>query len=80
MTVRNGQYSHLLNLAELFITQFFQLCTTAVQVRLDQISRIVDESGSNVTLTVLKEGTNRRPFTVTIVTRPVEAQGDYQLA
>ena len=78
MTVRKEQYSHLLNLAELSI--FFQLCTTAVQVRLDQVSRIVDESGSNVTLTVLKEGTNRRPFTVTIVTRPVEAQGDYQLA
>ena len=77
MTVRDGQYSHLLNLTELFIAQFF---TTAVRVRLDQISRIVDESGSNVTLMVLKEGTNRRPFTVTVVTRPVEAQGDYQLA
>ena len=78
MTVRDGQYSHLLlNLTESFIAQFF---TTAVQVRLDQISQIVDESGSNVTLTVLKEGTNRRPFTVTMVTRPVEAQGDYQLA
>ena len=71
---------NILNLVELFIAPFFPTCTAAVQVRLDQVSRLVDESDSNVTLMVLKEGTNRRPFTVTVVTRPVEAQGGCQLA
>lgn len=51
-----------------------------MQLRLDQVSRIVDESDSNFTLMVLKEGTNRRPFIVTVVTRPVGAQGDHLLA
>lgn len=51
-----------------------------MQLRLDQVFRIVDESDSNFTLMVLKEGTNRRPFIVTVVTRPVRAQGDHLLA
>ena len=52
-------------------------CLAAVLVSLDQVTPILNEADGNITLTVLKEGTNYRPFTVNVVTLQITAQGEH---